>query len=156
MERSRSAAELGEVLYELFVTVVRRLPRDLSLTARSALTTLECCGPMRLGELAANEAVTQPSMTATVDQLCRLGLATRLPDPRDGRVVLVSLTSDGASHLDQRRAELADWIAEAIDRLPDGEATAVSRAVPALRQLIDGIAGPRPNLARDSEIEGNL
>jgi DNA-binding MarR family transcriptional regulator len=111
---------------------------------------------MRLGELAANEAVTQPSMTATVDQLCRLGLATRLPDPRDGRVVLVSLTSDGAGHLDQRRAELADWIAEAIDRLPDGEATAVSRAVPALRQLIDGIAGPRPNLARDSEIEGNL
>jgi DNA-binding MarR family transcriptional regulator len=111
---------------------------------------------MRLGELAANEAVTQPSMTATVDQLCRLGLATRLPDPRDGRVVLVSLTSEGASHLDQRRAELADWIAEAIDQLPDGEATAVSRAVPALRQLIDGIAGPRPNLARDSEIEGKL
>jgi hypothetical protein len=70
--------------------------------------------------------------------------------------VLVSLTSEGARHLDQRRAELADWIAEAIDQLPDGEATAVSRAVPALRQLIDGIAAPRLNLTRDTEIGGKL
>jgi DNA-binding MarR family transcriptional regulator len=144
MERSRTAAELGEVLYELFVTVVRRLSRELSLTARSALTTLERCGPMRLGELAASEAVTQPSMTATVDQLCRLGLATRLPDPRDGRVVLVSLTSEGARHLDQRRADLAEWIAQAIDHLPDGETTALSRALPALRDLVDGIAATSP------------
>jgi DNA-binding MarR family transcriptional regulator len=99
---------------------------------------------MRLGELAANEAVTQPSMTATVDQLCRLGLATRLPDPRDGRVVLVSLTSEGARHLDQRRADLAEWIAQAIDHLPDGETTALSRALPALRDLVDGIAATSP------------
>jgi DNA-binding MarR family transcriptional regulator len=145
MERSQSTAELGEVLYELFVTVVRRLSRDLSLTARSVLTTLERSGPMRLGELAASEAVTQPSMTATVDQLCRLGLATRLPDTRDGRVVLVSLTSEGARHLDRRRADLADWVAVAIDQLPDGEATALNRALPALRHLVDGIAAtPKP------------
>lgn len=56
--------------------------------------------------------------------------------------------------MDQRRAELADWIAEAIDQFPDGEATAVSRALPGLRQLIDGIAAPRPTLTRDTEIGG--
>src|ERR1700733_7333102 len=140
MERSWSATGLGEALYELFVTVVRRRSRDLTLTSASVLTTLERGGPIRLGELAASEAVTQPSMTATVDQLCRLGLATRLPDPGDRRVVLVSLTSEGSGYLDQRRAELADWVADAVDQLPADEATALNQALPALRHLIGGIA----------------
>jgi DNA-binding MarR family transcriptional regulator len=140
MERSRQAAGLGEVLFDLFAAAARRQPRNLSLTARSVLATLERGGPIRLGELAASEAVTQPSMTATVDQLCRLGLATRLPDPGDGRVVLVSPTLEGARYLDQRRAELGSWVAEAIDQLPDDEATALNRALPALRHLIDGLA----------------
>ena len=146
MERPRSTAGLGEVLYELSVATVRRRSRGLSLTAASVLTTLERGGPIRLGELAASEAVTQPSMTATVDQLCRLGLATRLPDPGDRRVVLVSLTSEGSKYLDQRRADLAGWVAEAIGQLPDGEATTLNRALPALRHLIDGItaAPPKP------------
>jgi DNA-binding MarR family transcriptional regulator len=141
MERSRqTAAGLGKVLYDLFAAAARRQPGGLSLTARSVLITLERCGPVRLGELAVSEAVTQPSMTATVDQLCQLGLATRLPDPGDGRVVLVSLTSDGARYLDQRRAELQGRVADAIDQLPDDEATALNRALPALRHLIDGLA----------------
>jgi DNA-binding MarR family transcriptional regulator len=147
MERSRSTAGLGEMLNELFIAAVRRRPRDLSFTAGSVLTTLERGGPIRLGELAVSEAVTQPSMTATVDQLCRLGLATRLPDPSDRRVVLVSVTSEGVRYLDQRRAELADLVAEAIDQLPAGEATALNRALPALRHLIDGIAAAPPKPA---------
>jgi DNA-binding MarR family transcriptional regulator len=99
----------------LLVTVVRRRARDLSLTAGAVPTTLERGGPIRLGELAAGEAVTQPSMTATIDQLGRLGLGARLHDPGDRRVVLVLLTSEGARYPNQRRAEISNWGAEAID-----------------------------------------
>jgi DNA-binding MarR family transcriptional regulator len=155
MENSRSAAGLGEVLYGLFVATVRRRSRELSFTAASVLTTLEHGGPVRLGELAAREAVTQPSMTATVDQLCRLGMATRLSDPGDRRVVLVSLAPEGARYLDQRRAELAGWVAEAVDQLPADDATALNRALPALRHLIDGIAEAPPKPAPPG-IEGTL
>ena len=112
MERSWSATGLGEALYELFVTVVRRRSRDLTLTSASVLTTLERGGPIRLGELAASEAVTQPSMTATVDQLCRLGLATRLPDPGDRRVVLVSLTSVDTCFISTFVAPVITWYLE--------------------------------------------
>ena len=65
---------LGEALAALASLAVRRTSRQLGLTATSTLATLERTGPRRLTDLAVNEGVAQPSMTAVVTQLQDLTL----------------------------------------------------------------------------------
>jgi DNA-binding MarR family transcriptional regulator len=131
------APTIAEALWTLVSAVVRQYPRDMSLTAMSTLSTLEQSGPRRLTDLAGVEGITQPSMTALVGQLERLGLADRQRDPRDGRVVLVAITSAGRAKMRSRRRAGANALAALIDRLPPAETAALATAVPALAQLVD-------------------
>jgi DNA-binding MarR family transcriptional regulator len=119
---------VGEALSALASLAVRGRTRELSLTAESTLATLERTGPQRLTDLARGEGVTQPSMTSVVSQLGDLGLAERLPDPADGRVVRVTITEAGRRHL-------AAAFTAVIDKLTEQEAAALRAALPALRRL---------------------
>ena len=132
--------ELVAVLYDLAISMIRRRPRDLSLTAASVLNVLERRGPVRLGDLAANEAVTQPGMTATVNELSNMGLVERTPDSVDGRVVLVRLTATGEAFLASRRQLVATWVATAMAQFSTRDKRAIERAVPHFRQLEDALA----------------
>jgi DNA-binding MarR family transcriptional regulator len=124
-------------LYGLLATLLRRVPRDLSLTSLAALSTLDRTGPRRITDLAVIEGITQPSMTVLVTALERGGLVTRLSDPADGRVTLVALTAEGLLYLRSRRSAGADALAQLIDKLPPGEAAALAAAIPALQHLRD-------------------
>ena len=124
-------------LYALLVTLLRRVPRDLSLTSLATLSTLDRTGPRRITDLAAVESVTQPSMTVLVTALERGGLVARRSDPADGRVTLVALTAEGSLYLRGRRSAGTDALARLIDKLAPGEAAALAAAIPALRHLHD-------------------
>ena len=92
---AQRSGTIGEALFSLTPLAIRNRRRELSLTAVSTLAALDQTGPRRLTDLAVNEQVTQPSMTALVTQLEDLGLAERRRDPGDGRVVLVAITRAG-------------------------------------------------------------
>jgi DNA-binding MarR family transcriptional regulator len=66
---------------------VRRRDGETGVTAPhlSALSVLVFAGPRTLGELAAAEQVTPPSMTRIVRNLEAEGLVEREPDPADRR-----------------------------------------------------------------------
>lgn len=141
MRRQRSPFVAGHnevalALYSLAATVVRRMPRDLSLTAAATLYALERHGPQRITRLAAREGVTQPSMTALVTKLEHLGLAERRSDPSDGRVVLVALSAAGQRYVDKRRQAGADGLVGLIDDLSDDQAASLRAALPALLALV--------------------
>jgi DNA-binding MarR family transcriptional regulator len=129
--------EAAAALHELLSAAVRLFPREISLTAASVMRTIERAGPRRITELAATEQVTQPSMTAIVTTLVKLGLAERRTDPADQRVVLVALTEEGKENMRQRRAAGAAAFARLISKLPAAEAEAIAAAAPALRHLHD-------------------
>ncbi len=129
--------ELGEVLFALAAQAVRDRGRELSLTAASTLSTMERTGPRRLTDLAVNEGVTQPSMTAVVSQLEDLGFAERRRDPGDGRVVLVAVTDAGREHLREMRRDGASVFTVLIDKLPSDEVSSLEAARPALHHLLD-------------------
>jgi DNA-binding MarR family transcriptional regulator len=128
---------LGEALFALAAQAVRDRGRELSLTAASTLATMERTGPRRLTDLALNEGVTQPSMTAVVSQLEVLGFAERRRDPGDGRVVLVAITREGRQHLRTMRRIGALAFTTLIDKLTEDEVAALEAALPALRHLLD-------------------
>jgi DNA-binding MarR family transcriptional regulator/nucleotide-binding universal stress UspA family protein len=135
---------VGGALSALAPLTVRRRSRELSLTAESAMATVERTGPRRLTDLAVSEGVTQPSMTSVVSQLEHLGFAERLPDPADGRVARVAITPAGRRHLATVRSAGASEFTALIDKLTDQEAAALRAALPALRRLLE-LAGESPD-----------
>jgi DNA-binding MarR family transcriptional regulator len=135
--RGDTPAGSAGALYELLATLVRGLPRDLSLTSLATLSSLNRTGPRRITDLAVIEGITQPSMTVLVTSLERGGLVTRHSDPADGRVTLVALTAEGLHYLRSRRRAGTDALAQLIDKLPPGEAAALTAAIPAIRHLRD-------------------
>jgi DNA-binding MarR family transcriptional regulator len=128
-------AAAGEALYALVTAVIRRGPREISLTSLSTLGTLDRTGPRRVTDLALIEGVAQPSMTALVTALERSGLVERRSDPADKRVALVALTPAGAELLRSRRRATAQALEQLIAKLPAGEAAALAAVAPVLRHL---------------------
>ena len=135
--RGDSPTGSAGALYGLLATLLRRAPRDLSLTSLATLSTLNRTGPRRITDLAAIEGITQPSMTVLITSLERGGLVKRHSDPSDGRVTLVALTDEGLLYLRSRRRAGAGAFAQLIEKLPPGEAAALAAAIPALRHLRD-------------------
>jgi DNA-binding MarR family transcriptional regulator len=123
-------------VYGLVTALIRRAPRDISLTSLSTLATLDRTGPRRITDLAMVEGIAQPSMTALVSTLQAGGFVQRGTDANDKRVALVELTDSGRTYLHARRAAGADKLAQLIDLLPDEQAAALAAAVPALTQLL--------------------
>ena len=69
--------------------------------------------PMRMSELADALKVDPSTATRAVQRLVNAGLAERVPDPTDGRVVQVVITDAGRAAHDevfQRRVELLSYI----------------------------------------------
>jgi DNA-binding MarR family transcriptional regulator len=137
-------------VYGLLATLLRRAPRDISLTSLATLSTLNRAGPKRITELAAIEGVTQPSMTTLAANLEKQGLVVRSGDPADKRVSLVSLTEAGREYMMQRRRAGTEAFATLVAQLSPDEAAALAAAVPALERLReldqdqrDAIAGIR-------------
>src|SRR5690242_14055322 len=98
------AGALDARLAALWRTLGRGGYGGLSRTAAAVLSNLRHNGPQRIGDLAAAEAVAQPSMTSLVTRLESVALVQRVPDPEDARAVRVQLTPDGDTCLDEIRA----------------------------------------------------
>jgi len=127
--------QVAEAVYALGATVVRRIPRDMSLTAISTMATLDRTGPRRTTDLAAAQGVAQPSMTSLVNNLEKSGYVERRADPSDGRAALVALTRAGERALGERRRLGTESMAELVDQLSPEEAAQLVAAMPLLRRL---------------------
>ena len=143
MEASAAAhadTELATALDARLAALWRTLGRGgyggLSRTAAAVLANLRHNGPQRIGDLAAAEAVAQPSMTSLVTRLENAVLVRRVSDPDDARAVRVQLTADGDACLDEIRAGRAALIADRLARLTPEQRQALEAALPALDSLV--------------------
>lgn len=103
----------------------------------STLGTLSKNKPLRLGELAAREVVSAPSMTRTVSDLERRGLVRRLGDPDDKRSVLVELTEEGEQLVREARSHRAELLAAMLGDLTARERKTLEAALPLLERMAE-------------------
>ncbi|MHB2028567.1 MAG: MarR family winged helix-turn-helix transcriptional regulator [Acidimicrobiales bacterium] len=129
--------DVAVALYTLAAMTVRRMPRDMSLSAVAALHTLERHGPQRLTHLASIEGVTQPTMTVLVTRLERAGLVERRSAPTDRRAVVVALTAAGKRYVRRRRRIGAASLTTLIASLPTDQVAALRGALPAIASLCE-------------------
>ncbi|HEY4097383.1 MAG TPA: MarR family transcriptional regulator, partial [Baekduia sp.] len=98
-------------------------------------------GPQRITELAASQALAQPTVTQLVALLDTRGLVARGRHPGDGRVVLVSLTDDGRAALDAFRAHYRAVLRDQLADRSDAEVLALAAATEVLQDVIDALQG---------------
>lgn len=132
-EIAESLPQRSAALSRLFLT---RTSVCVSRTEVGVLRVLRG-GPRRITELATEERVTQPAITLLVNRLAERGWVQRIPDPSDGRAVLVSLTAEGHEVFERLRAEYRALLHEEMAALDDGEVATLAAAVEILDKLID-------------------
>jgi DNA-binding MarR family transcriptional regulator len=141
--RSSQLDEIAEALPQRTAALSRlfltRTSVCVSRTEVGVLRTLRT-GPRRITELAAEERVTQPAITLLVNRLQERGWLQRIPDPSDGRAVLVSLTRQGEEVFERLRAEYRALLHEEMASLEDSEVETLAAAVSILDKLIDRLA----------------
>src|SRR5437773_3851623 len=100
--------ELADRLHSAAIHLLRRARRTDSLTGVSAaqLSALSVLmsGPKTLGELATAEQVRAPTMSRLVSEMQRTGVARKVADRGDRRVVRVDATPKGLRALRRGRA----------------------------------------------------
>lgn len=128
-------------LYLSLGRIMRALRRagdagSLSPGAGSALATLARSGPQRLGDLAAAERVTAPTMSRIVASLEQSGHVKRTPDPTDKRASELSATEQGRALVNGLTSERIQHLARVLDRLEPGQRTAAAEALDALETAL--------------------
>jgi DNA-binding MarR family transcriptional regulator len=100
----------------------------------SALT--ESAAPTQ-AQLAAATGRDKTRLIGNLDQLERLGLVTREPDPADRRNRMVSLTAEGRRILDRCRAEIGEMEDDLLGAVPARDRAIFERALVALAESLD-------------------
>ena len=111
-------------------------PHELSRTEVGVLLTL-LDGPRRITELAATEALAQPTVTQLVDKLQKRGLVVRERSGDDGRVVLVAISELGRERLEALRARSREVMRETLKELSDEELGELVAATETLGRLVE-------------------
>lgn len=132
------------------VTAVRALIRlarlleracpELSLAHYRVLAAV-AAGDQQASRVAIRLALAKPTISASVDALCRRGLLTREDVAGDQRASALRLTPSGHEVLREAEAAMLARLEQVLSRTPDG-ADAVS-AVAQLGQGLDAVADER-------------
>ena len=146
----RSASDLSTVrlrraaarLHSAAIHLLRRLRKvdeasGLGPARLSALSVLVFGGPCTLGELAAAEQVTSPSMSRIAAALEESGLVKREPDPRDGRAIRLSATRAGKRLLEEARDRRVEALVQLLGVADEHEIEAIERTVDAIEPALE-------------------
>jgi DNA-binding MarR family transcriptional regulator len=96
-------------------------------------------GPQRITELAATQALAQPTVTQLVARLEERGLVERRRHPDDGRVVLVTITAAGRRTVAAFREEYRAVLRDQLSRRDDDEVMALAAATDLLQEIVDSL-----------------
>ncbi|MCW4456678.1 MarR family winged helix-turn-helix transcriptional regulator [Microbacterium sp. MPKO10] len=138
IDGSRSEGDSGpeELIGELVVSAHRltRLAAQALVDPQNpavwrTVSALRSLGPTRLGELARQSRVTQPTMTKIVQHLVELGWASRVVDPDDARAQVLDVTESGVAALDEWRRALARSLAPYFADLSAEDVRVITRTL---------------------------
>lgn len=75
-------------------------------------------------------------MTRTLASLCALGAVVRLPDSKDGRRIVVTITEEGRTMLGQARHSRDAWMFERVRELSEQDCDVLRRAQQILQSVV--------------------
>ncbi|WP_442932089.1 MarR family winged helix-turn-helix transcriptional regulator [Mycobacterium sp. 050134] len=130
-------ADLLAVVARVNRLATQRIQMPLPAAQARLLATIEVQGEARIGDLAALDHCSQPTMTTQVRRLEDAGLVTRMVDPCDARAVRIRITPEGKRTINAVRADRAAAIAPQLAQLEPADREVLTEAVQVLRRLLD-------------------
>jgi len=123
--------------------LIRHLRRQdeggLGATPTAALATIVNRGPITLGELAASENLSKPSITKVVERLEHDGLIARQSDAADKRVCRVKATARGVRQLEANRARRTAWLDARLRALSAADKARLAAAIDVVEKLTEDV-----------------
>jgi len=92
--------------------------------------------PLSMSELGKRFYISKPYMTVLVDQLIRDGHVERLRDPKDRRIVNISITQKGARHLKQAASLYRETLRELLATLDSQDLEELASSLSTIRKII--------------------
>jgi DNA-binding MarR family transcriptional regulator len=149
-DRTEQAQYVSTHLLQHSALLIRLLSKEIdggiTRTEAGVLSSL-ADGPRRITELAELEGLAQPTTTLLVKRLEEPGLVRRERQTDDQRVVLVWLTDEGATALEDYRALAFAALRVYLDAMPDTQLEALTAATDALGELITTLLSDAPEPA---------
>ncbi len=133
-------ADLLAVVARLNRLATQRIQMPLPSAQARLLATIEAQGEARIGDLAAVDHCSQPTMTTQVRRLEDAGMVTRTVDPGDARAVRIRITPEGMRTLSAVRTDRGAAIEPQLARLEPSDRQVLAGAVEVLRRLLDNAA----------------
>jgi len=138
---SSSVACVAAELHTLAIALLRDARREdarLGLTSArlSALSVLAFGGDATLGELAAAEQVSLPTMTRVAAALVSQGLVRRCIDPTDRRFVRLHITAKGRALMQRGRALRVARLEARLGGFSEEDLAACGRVLALLRAAL--------------------
>lgn len=129
-------------LHGAVLHLMRRIRREdlhfgLSASRMSALSCVAFGTPRTLGELAAMEQVSRPTMTRLVAALERDGYVEKQADPDDGRLVWIEATARGRRVIEEGRRRRSAFLARHLAGLNERDRTALGRAIEVMEHIYE-------------------
>lgn len=139
--------DVADRLHSAAIHLLRRARRTDPLTGvspaqLSALSVL-MGGGKTLGDLAAAEQVRPPTMSRLVSEMERAGVARKVTDRDDARVIRVHATAKGLRALSRGRAMRIEAIELLLSELDPNEIGNVERAVGTIERVLGHRPAPR-------------
>jgi DNA-binding MarR family transcriptional regulator len=138
--QSGLGADLLAVVARLNRLATQRIQMPLPAAQARLLSTIEAHGEARIGDLAAVDHCSQPTMTTQVRRLEEAALVTRTVDPGDARAVRIRITPEGIRTLNAVRADRAAAIEPQLALLEPADRQVLTEAVDVLRRLLENAA----------------
>jgi DNA-binding MarR family transcriptional regulator len=138
--QSGLGADLLAVVARLNRLATQRIQMPLPAAQARLLATIEAHGEARIGDLAAVDHCSQPTMTTQVRRLEDAALVSRTVDPGDARAVRIRITPEGMRTLNAVRADRAAAIEPQLALLEPADRQVLTAAVDVLRRLLENSA----------------
>lgn len=116
-------------LYVVRLTKAEGGPFEVSPSRMSLLRLLDERTELSVGDLAAHERVTSPTVVQTLRHLRRLGLVEQRKDPTDKRVTLVRISEDGRRTLAQDETTVSLALEKALAGVDERELRQLTKSV---------------------------
>jgi DNA-binding MarR family transcriptional regulator len=138
---SETREQLAPRLRWTITRMARRLRQeagtDLGPSQVAALATVDRHGPLSPSELADIERIKRPTATRIVRHLEAAGLVERIRDPDDGRASILSITSEGRSHLRRLRERKTAYLARRLGDMSAEDRRTLERAAELLEGMLE-------------------
>jgi DNA-binding MarR family transcriptional regulator len=93
-------------------------------------------GPLPMSRIGQWLGISKPNMTAIIDKLISDGRVERRQDPKDRRIVEVSLTAEGKRHMQERLRETREQIRARLSTLSPEETDSLYASLENIRVIL--------------------